>query len=46
MYSELSVKQILVIGYSRNHCTKQTYETAYAVGKEIALQGAVLITEV
>lgn len=40
----MSVKQILVIGYSRDHCTKQAYETAYAVGKEIALRGAVLIT--
>ena len=46
MYSGLSVKQILVIEYSRDHRTKPAYETAYAVGKEIALHWAVLIPEV
>jgi uncharacterized protein (TIGR00725 family) len=40
----LGIKQISVIGYSREHCTKQASEIAYVVGKEIALHGAVLIT--
>jgi uncharacterized protein (TIGR00725 family) len=40
----MSIKQILVIGYSQEHCTKQAYEMAYVVGKEIARRGAVLIT--
>lgn len=40
----MGAKQILVIGYSRDHCTKQAYKIAYTIGKEIALHGAVLIT--
>jgi len=40
----LGIKQILVIGYSREHCTKQASEIAYVVGKEIARHRAVLIT--
>jgi uncharacterized protein (TIGR00725 family) len=36
--------QILVIGYNSDHCTEQASNIAYEVGKEVALQGAVLIT--
>jgi uncharacterized protein (TIGR00725 family) len=36
--------QILVIGYNSDHCTEQAYNIAYEVGKEVALQGAILIT--
>ncbi|MFB3888278.1 MAG: TIGR00725 family protein [Candidatus Bathyarchaeia archaeon] len=36
--------QILVIGFSGNHCTAKAFELAYEVGKEIAKQKAVLIT--
>jgi uncharacterized protein (TIGR00725 family) len=37
-------KQVLVIGYSSDHCTQHAYKLAYEVGKEIALQGSILIT--
>jgi hypothetical protein len=36
--------QILVIGYNGDACTKKAYDAAYAVGREIAKKGAVLIT--
>ena len=36
--------QILVIGYSAEHCTKKAYRIAYEVGQEVAQQGAILIT--
>lgn len=38
------MKQILVIGYNSDHCTKHAYKLAYEVGKEVARQGAILIT--
>lgn len=37
-------KQVLVIGYSRDHCTEQAYEIAYKIGEAVARQGAVLVT--
>lgn len=37
-------KQILVIGYNGDSCTKNTYDIAYSVGKEIAKRELVLIT--
>lgn len=37
-------QQILVIGYSSNHCTPKAFELAYKVGREIARQEAVLLT--
>jgi uncharacterized protein (TIGR00725 family) len=37
-------KQVLVIGYSAEHCTDQAYGIALRVGEEIALRGAVLVT--
>ncbi|MEM2759401.1 MAG: TIGR00725 family protein [Nitrososphaerales archaeon] len=37
-------KQILVIGYNGDSCTKKAYDIAYAVGKEIAKRNAVLVT--
>jgi hypothetical protein len=37
-------KQILVIGFGKDHCTKVAYDAAYRVGSEIAKAGAVLIT--
>jgi uncharacterized protein (TIGR00725 family) len=37
-------KQILVIGYNSDHCTEHAYKLAKEVGKEVALQGAILIT--
>jgi uncharacterized protein (TIGR00725 family) len=37
-------KQILVIGYGRDHCTDVAYEAAYQVGLEIAKCGMILIT--
>jgi uncharacterized protein (TIGR00725 family) len=36
--------QILVIGYSAEHCTAKAYSLAYEVGQEIAKKGAILIT--
>ena len=36
--------QILVIGSNADHCTEKAYKLAYEVGREIALQGAVLVT--
>lgn len=38
------VHQILVIGFSEDHCTKHAYEAAREVGREIARQKAVLVT--
>ena len=38
------MNQILVIGYNSDHCTKLAYNLAYEVGREVALQGAILIT--
>ncbi|MFQ5761883.1 MAG: TIGR00725 family protein [Candidatus Bathyarchaeia archaeon] len=38
------VHQILVIGYSEDHCTKRAYEMSREVGREIARQKAVLVT--
>jgi uncharacterized protein (TIGR00725 family) len=37
-------KQILVIGYGKDHCTDVASRIAYQVGLEIARRGAVLIT--
>ena len=37
-------KQILVIGFGRDHCPKSAYEAAYKVGSEVARRGALLLT--
>lgn len=37
-------KQVLVIGFGRDHCPEDTYRTAYQAGREVARQGAVLLT--
>ena len=37
-------KQVLVVGYNSDHCTQHAYKLAYEVGKEITLQGSILIT--
>ena len=37
-------KQILVIGYGKDHCNQAAYEAAYEVGLCIAKIGAVLVT--
>lgn len=37
-------KQILVIGFDKDHCTETAYRTAYLVGLEVARHGAVLLT--
>lgn len=37
-------KQVLVIGFGRDHCPEDAYKVAYQVGVEIARQGAVLLT--
>lgn len=36
--------QILVIGYNSDSCTRNAYDVAYDVGKEVAKSGAILIT--
>lgn len=36
--------QILVIGYNSDSCTRNAYDVAYDVGKEVAESGAILIT--
>jgi len=36
--------QILVIGYNSDACTRKAYRIAYEVGKEVARQGAILVT--
>jgi len=36
--------QILVIGYNADSCTRNAYDVAYDVGKEVAKSGAILIT--
>ena len=36
--------QVLVIGYSADHCTKKAYSLAYEVGREVARGGSILIT--
>ena len=40
----LRARQVLVIGYGVDHCTEHAYNVAYMVGKDVALQGAILIT--
>jgi uncharacterized protein (TIGR00725 family) len=40
----LRAKQVLVIGYGSDHCTEHAYNKAYMVGKDVARQGAILIT--
>jgi uncharacterized protein (TIGR00725 family) len=37
-------KQVLVIGFGRDHCTQAAYRAAYEVGLEVARNGAVLLT--
>jgi len=37
-------KQILVVGYGKDHCTDVAYETAFQVGFELAKSGVILIT--
>jgi hypothetical protein len=37
-------RQILVIGFGKDHCPELAYRTAYHVGLEIAKRGAVLLT--
>ncbi len=37
-------KQILVIGYDKDHCPEIAYRAAYQVGLEIARRGAVLVS--
>ena len=37
-------KQVLVIGFGRDHCPEQAYKVAYQVGVEVARQGALLLT--
>lgn len=37
-------KQILVIGFGRDHCPEGAYQSAYKVGLEIAKRGGVLLT--
>ena len=37
-------KQILVIGFGKDHCPELAYRAAYLVGLEIARRGAVLLT--
>ena len=37
-------KQILVVGFGKDHCTDAAYDAAYRVGVEVAKLGAILIT--
>jgi hypothetical protein len=37
-------KQILVIGFGKDHCTDAAYQAAYQIGLELAKSGVVLIT--
>ena len=37
-------KQVLVIGFGRDHCPEQAYKAAYQVGAEVARQDAILLT--
>ena len=37
-------KQVLVIGFGRDHCPEHAYKVAYRVGAEVARQGALLVT--
>lgn len=37
-------KQILVIGFGKDHCPETAYEVAYQVGLEVAKRGALLIS--
>lgn len=37
-------KQILVVGFGRDHCPEQAYEVAHQVGAEVARRGALLLT--
>ena len=37
-------KQVLVIGFGRDHCPEQAYKVAYQVGAEVARQDAILLT--
>lgn len=37
-------RQILVIGFGKEHCSDVAYQAAYEVGREIGKRGAVLLT--
>ena len=37
-------KQILVVGFGKDHCPENAYKAAYQVGLEVAKRGAVLIS--
>jgi uncharacterized protein (TIGR00725 family) len=37
-------KQILVVGFGKDHCTTFAFEAAYQVGVELAKSGVILIT--
>jgi hypothetical protein len=37
-------RQILVVGFGKDHCPELAYRTAYQIGLEIAKRGAVLLT--
>ena len=37
-------KQVLVVGFGKDHCTSVAYEAAYHVGFELARSGAILLT--
>ena len=37
-------RQVLVIGFDKNHCPESAYQAAYLVGLEVARAGAVLIS--
>jgi len=37
-------KQVLVVGFGKDHCTETAYQVAYQVGFELAKSGVVLIT--
>jgi len=37
-------KQVLVVGYGKDHCTDVAYQAAYQVGLELAKIGVILIT--
>ena len=37
-------RQILVIGFDKDHCPEPVYHAAYEVGREIGKRGAVLLT--
>ena len=37
-------KQVLVVGFGRDHCPDDAYKVAYRVGVEVARRGALLLT--